>query len=84
MKTLKAKQCGGCNWMHGPYYTELSDSFGVCPQILRTKRELIDAFSVLALPPARFVARHLSEIRSWLPRSIGQMDDMTLVVMDFA
>ena len=47
----------------------------------RLEQVVLDSRS---LPPSGFVDRLLSEIRSWPPRSIGQMDDITLVVMDVA
>jgi sigma-B regulation protein RsbU (phosphoserine phosphatase) len=47
----------------------------------RLEQVVLDSRS---LPPSGLVDRLLNEIRSWPPRSIGQMDDITLVVMDVA
>ena len=47
----------------------------------RLEQVVLDSCS---LPPSGLVDRLLSEIRSWRPPSIGQTDDITLVVMDVA
>ena len=47
----------------------------------RLEKVVLDSRS---LPPSDLVDRLLSEIRSWPPASIGQKDDITLVVIDVA